>query len=266
MGIDTEGDVTDLLEQETGGQSDMLFLAVIDPHEEAIKLIGINRNTMTEVQECDSDLNYLQTVIEQITLQHAYGSGGLDSCEKTVAAVDNLMYMVPIHGYFAMNMGAISLLNDAVGGIELTALETIKSGDIKFTEGEKVTLLGKKAYVYTKYRDWKSANSADRRLERQKQYLQAFVKKTMEMVKNDLSVPLNLYSIVGNYSVTDITVDEMTYLVSMAANYSFDADSIYSIPGETIHPEDTEYEEFWVDETGLYEMILDIFYEPVEEQ
>ncbi len=78
-------------------------------------------------------------------------------------------------------------------------------------------------------------------------------------------MPLNLFNIVSNYSVTDITIDEMTYLVSQGINYSFDTSNIYSIPGETIQSETTEYEEFYVDEDGLHELIINIFYEPVKE-
>ena len=35
----------------------------------------------------------------------------------------------------------------------------------------------------------------------------------------------------------------------------------YSLKGETIQGE--EFEEFYVDEEALYELIIDIFYEPV---
>lgn len=262
LGIDCKGDMDALLKQKTGGQSDMIFLGIIDGYEKSIKLIGINRNTMTDVMRFDVNNEYVDTVRQQITLQHAYGTGGADSCERTVATIDKLMYMIPIHGYFSMNMGAIEKLNDAVGGIELTALETIPNTGIR--EGEKVTLLGKEAFSYVKYRDWKTAGTADKRLERQKQYLNAFVKKTMAMIKNDLSLPLNLFNIISNYAITDITIDQMTYLVSQAIGYSFEKENIYSIPGETVQSETTAYEEFIVDETALYEMILDIFYNPVE--
>lgn len=262
LGIDCEGDMDALLKEKTGGQSDMIFLGVLDGYRKEIKLIGINRNTMTDVMRYDVNNEYVDTVTEQITLQHAYGTGGTDSCERTVAAIDKLMYMIPIHGYFSMNMGAIAKLNDAIGGIELVALESIPKTNIK--EGEKVILLGKDAFYYTKYRDWRTAGTVEKRMQRQKQYLNAFVKKTMEMVKNDLSLPLNLYNIISNYSVTDITIDEMTYLVSQAVNYKFDINNISFIPGESIQSETTEYEEFYVDETGLYEMILEHFYLPVD--
>jgi hypothetical protein len=45
---------------------------------------------------------------------------------------------------------------------------------------------------------------------------------------------------------------------------SFDSgESIYDVPGEVVMGE--RLEEFYVDDTGLYELILDVFYNRIEE-
>lgn len=264
MGIDTESTVEELIKEELGGQSDMNMLVVLNPHIKKLQIITINRNTMTDIQRYAVDGTYIDTVPGQITLQHAYGTGGTDSCEKMVSAIDNVMYMIPIHGYFAMNMGAITKLNDAVGGVTLTAIEDVVHKGTEIHKGDKVNLLGKDAFWYTKYRDFRIAGTADKRLERQKQYLAAFLNKTKDMVKNDLSLPVSLYQIVAEYSVTDLTPDKMTYLASEAVNYTFDMDNIYDLPGKTVPDANNVHEEFHVDEKALYDMIVEIFYEPVE--
>ena len=268
MGIDTmktvDGKIAD---KKNGGQSDMNFLAILNPHSKKIQLIAINRNTMTNINRYTADGEYVDTVKGQLTLQHTYGSGGADSCEMMVSAIDNIMYMVPIHGYFAMNMGAIAKLNDAVGGIELTAIEDIKIKNTNIKSGEKVILMGEDAFWYTKYRDTKIEKSSDMRLKRQKQYLTAFINKTKNMIKEDPSIPLKLYDIIASYSVTDISLDKVTYLATQAVNYSFDQNEIYTVPGTTIAGEENEngvYDEFYVDEEALYDMIVNLFYEPVE--
>ena len=74
----------------------------------------------------------------------------------------------------------------------------------------------------------------------------------------------NLYQIVAEYSVTDLTPDKMTYLASEAVNYTFDMDNIYDLPGKTVPDANNVHEEFHVDEEALYDMIVEIFYEPVE--
>lgn len=264
FGIDTMGTMSQLLAEQMGGQADMNMLAVLDPHKKKISLITINRNTMTTIDRYTTANRYYDTVWGQICLQHAYGTGGADSCQRAVAAIGRVMYQVPIHGYFAMNMGAISKLNDAVGGVTLTAIEGVKAGGTNIAKGQKVTLLGQDAFWYTKYRPHIGENSrysADRRLERQKQYLAAFGQKTKAMVANDLSLPLDLLNVVSAYSVTDLSADEIVHLAGMAVGYTFDESCIYSVPGASTMG--TKYEEFYVNQDALYNLILQIFYEPV---
>ena len=62
--------------------------------------------------------------------------------------------------------------------------------------------------------------------------------------------------------VTDITLDEVNYLATTALSYSFSGDQVYSLEGETVVG-DGGFEEFYPDEQALYELILNIFYEPV---
>ncbi|MFR8340583.1 MAG: hypothetical protein ACLVAW_30060 [Eisenbergiella massiliensis] len=117
------------------------------------------------------------------------------------------------------------------------------------------------AYVYIKYRDTRVAQSADERLIRQKTYLQGFVNQAKAAVKQDMTLPLKLYTQVLPYMVTDISADEAVYLAGQALSYSFDENDIYTMEG---HVEMGEvFEEFYQDDTALYELILKIFYDEV---
>lgn len=49
MGIDKNRDVKEVAEGTNGGQADALFLVVLNPHDDSLSVIGINRNTMTDV-------------------------------------------------------------------------------------------------------------------------------------------------------------------------------------------------------------------------
>ena len=61
--------------------------------------------------------------------------------------------------------------------------------------------------------------------------------------------------------VTDISVDEVSYLATQALGYSFDSDNMHVLQGEIVQGE--RFEEFYVDEDALYRLILDVFYEEV---
>lgn len=249
-----------------GGQADTLFLVVVNPHIEEVKVIAINRNTMAEVDVYDSKNNYMRTDLLQICLQHGYGSGLQDSCERQVAAVSKLFYDLPIHGYLSMNMAAVSVLNDSVGGVELEVLENIPWGTdvIASGKGKVVTLEGMDAYYYLQYRDVEVFDSSTMRLNRQKQYLNALAHKMIEKTKENVTFPLIVLDAIKEYMVTDINLSRVTYMASSYIGYDFNMDGIYNLKGETISG-GGGLEEFIIDDDALYKLIIEIFYEKVEE-
>lgn len=267
MGIDKDGEAEAVAEGTDGGQADALFLLVLNPHDKTIKVIGINRNAMTDIDIYNEEGAYVTTTTAQIAVQHGFGDGMEKSCKYQVDAVQKLFYNLPIHGYCAVNMGVVISLTDLIGGIELTSLEDVRStfikeGEIIVKKDEHVLLDGKKAYSYVRYRDIHVEKSADARLKRQQQFLEEFMNKTKTATKEDITLPVKMYQTITEQMVTDVTADEVAYLASSVLDYRFDSSQFYSLKGETVMGE--QFEEFYIDEDALYEMILDIFYEPVK--
>lgn len=263
MGVDKKGEVQASDNLFKGGQADALFLAVLDPTDKKISIVGINRDTMTEISVFDRNGLYAGREVQQIALAHAYGDGLEESCENTVEAVSRLFYGLPIHGYCALNMSVISNINDAVGGIDVIIPESAAGLADNWQVGDAVHLMGEDAYTFIHHRDTKQAQSAEARLERQKQYLKAFVAQAKTAMKKDMTLPVTLYSQMTPYMVTDISADEVVYLAGEALSYSFDEGDIYSMEGHVEMGE--QFEEFYADETALYELILQVFYDEVAE-
>lgn len=263
MGIDKNSDVKEVAEGTDGGQADALFLVVMDQKKETVKIIAINRNTMTDVAVYNEEGTYVTTLKAQIATQHGFGNGVEESCEYQKEAVANLFYRLPIHGYAAINMSAIATINDAVGGVEVTVLEDLTGIDKTLVKGTKVHLSGDSAFWYVKYRDVNTFASSDGRMARQKQYLNAFLETAKTAAKKDISIVQELYQAVMPQMVTDISADEAAYLAPILTGYQFSMDSIYTLQGETVMGE--QFEEFYPDEKALYEMILEVFYEEVEQ-
>ena len=262
MGIDKMSEVEVVEEGIEGGQSDANFLLVLNPHTKEISVIGIPRDTMTEVEAYTAKGTYWKSMTAQLAIQHGYGDGAEVSCERTVQAVSNLFYGLPINGYCAINMGAVPLINDAVGGVDLQAIETLDFGEYRIEAGDQLHLEGMNAYYYLHNRDITKDRSAAGRLQRQKQYLTAYAAKAMDAIKKDVTFPVSLYGTLSKYMVTDISVDEVGYLATQVLNYSFDSDNMHVLEGQITEGE--KYEEFWVDEDALYRLILDTFYEEIE--
>ena len=258
MGIDKDGPVTEAEDSVSGGQSDAMFLIVVDSEKKTISVLSINRNTMTDVDVYDKDGNFVETRKLQICLQHGFGDGMRTSCQRSVDAVSNLLYGEPVSGYIAMNMDAMPMMNDSVGGVTVEVLDdlTSPSRNVSLHKGETVTLNGDEAYVYLRSRDINEFDSATERLNRQMQYIQAFVKQAKS---KDAATLVSAYDAITDYIVTNVDVPN---LVNKLTTYEFDDSRMYTIPGETQMGE--QYEEYHVDEDALYQVMLDIFYKPVE--
>lgn len=267
MGIDSLDAAKKSKDGTSGGQADGLFLIVMNPKDKTVNVIAMNRNMMAQVDVYDKNGVYQGQHLKQITLQHGYGDGMEESCERTVSAISRHLYNLPINGYVAVNMGAIRDLNAAVGGVPLTVLEDIDyeyyGFRVKLDKGQEVTLNGDQAYVYISKRDYKQFDSASGRVERQKQYIDAFIPLAKQKIQKDLSFAMDLYKAIEKYMVTDIEIPEFTYLVTEVLGYNFDAGNLITMPGETIMGE--EFEEFYVDEEALKEIIMELFYEPAKQ-
>lgn len=260
MGIDNRNSFEGTVRTGRAGQSDCNFLAVMDTKKKTVKLISISRDTMTDIAIYDETGEYLYTIPEHLAIQYAYGDGGKKSCDLMAEAVSDLMYGLPIHGYCAINLDGIAVLNDAVGGVELTAIEDINERGFRIKAGDTITLKGQQAHTYVRYRGEDFASN-NQRIERQKQYLKLFAGKLIDETKKDITVPVKVSQKMKDYMITDVSLDQITYLASELLNYSIDLENIHSIEGEVTHPEGSFYEQFHVDYDALYELILDIFYE-----
>jgi LCP family protein required for cell wall assembly len=260
MGIDVDDEVDEAQKGLQSGQADALFLGVLNPDTKQITVIGIDRNTMTTFDVYDENGQHINEEYGQITLAHAYGDGKKLSAENTVKAVSQLLFDIPIHGYCALNIAAVPALNDAVGGVEVTALDNIPTG---IKKGESTLLLGRDAYYYVRYRDITVEESARGRLERQKQYLTAYITKAKQAFLENPTLPVQLYQAVTPYLTTDITLDEVIYLAGDVSGYTFSQNNLILIPGTT--DVSGQFDEFYPDEEAMKRIIVDVFYTPVDD-
>lgn len=261
MGIDKEDPVEPSDNYIKGGQSDAIFLLVVNGAEENISIVSINRNTMTRILTCYDTGATAGYKTAQICIQHGYGDGMNLSCKRAVDAVSYLFYNLPIQGYLSMRMGALPLMNDAVGGVEVTVLQDIVNTEkqVELKAGETVTLTGDEAYAYVRTRDITVFESATDRLRRQEQYITAYIEKLKTAVGGSPTAAVKIYESIEEYIVSSI---DFTSLAVELNSYEYSPERLYTVPGETIMGE--VYEEFYVDEDAFYEMILEIFYVETE--
>lgn len=245
---------------ELNGQVDFILVAAIDTKSGKTTLIYVPRDTMADVQRTygHSD-EYADTVNMQIAAAFAYGSDFEHSAQRMCDTVSRVLFGVPLNYYFLMDINGVGPLADAVDGVQLTSLEDVPKTDMK--EGEQLDLRGDAAKLYVTERDTGEAWSAGKRLERQKQFVNEYAKKLMDIVKSDPQAVLGVLDGVNDYSLTNLGPSEVTYLAALFARTGIGGMDVVTLPGKSVYNEQTGYEEYHVDEDAALRMILDVYYE-----
>lgn len=266
MGVDAGKGIAGKKTPGNAGQADAILLVVVNPRNESIEVIPINRDTMMDIEIYDTAGVFVGEEQGQIALQYAYGDGRERSCELMEQKVSHLMFGIPVHGYGVLDMDSIRDLNDAVGGVEVVIPEDMTMYHRGWKKGERILLKGTDALTYIRERDEFSGELGTNisRIERQKQYMDQYVKKLKEEIRRDLTFPITLFQKVQDHMLTSLTVDQITYLASTLTGYEFSMEHMITIPGSSAMGE--KHEEFYVDDQALKQIVIDVFYEVVPEE
>ena len=255
MGIDKTGPVESSGTHRNEGRADAVMLAVLDHEAESWTLLNLNRDTMVRMPVLGIGGKPAGTYYGQLALSHTYGEGLEDSCENTRDAVSSLLYGITIDHYLAMNMDAIAIVNDAVGGVTVKVTDDFSEIDPTITKGE-MTLMGKQAWDYVRSRKGVGDQLNLARMERQEQYMTALLSQLREQIDRSDSFVLELYSQMADYIVTDCSAKVISGLAHRCSEYELE--EVITPEGRNIRGE--EHYEFYLDEDELDDLILRLFY------
>jgi LCP family protein required for cell wall assembly len=258
LGVDTEGSIQEKKTPGSAGQSDSIFLISYDRVKETTVGLAIPRDTITQIEKFTPGGDSLGFYSDHLNLQYAYGDGKRKSCELTSAAVSRLLSGLPIGGYAAVNLESIPSLTQFLGGVEVTVPDDSLSEDNPaFYKGNKVVLDETNTELFVRSRDTRKEQSAIVRMNRQKTFLDAFASKLAKKQKKDASTVTTLYEKMKAEMITNMSTDQFVDIAVAKRS-----GGIKTIPGETGH--EGVYDVYRIDDSGLYKMVLELFYE--EEQ
>lgn len=257
-GIDAPGKVEKVTEYDGTGQCDVLAVIVRDRSTDQCKLLSIDRNTITAVKSLDNDGTYLDTTDIQISLAHAMGFDQQVRAENTVDAVSHLLGDQTIDGYAMVNMGAIQVVNDMVGGVTVTIEDDFSDVDPSMKKGETVTLMGEQAEKYVRSRKEISDGSNQNRMSRQSTYEEAFKPAFRNKCAENSKFPLEVYHAMEDYMTTNISAKKFCRLAILMSDEN--QDEKVAISG-TYGLDEDEWQTFTPDEDSLQQAIIELFYE-----
>ena len=243
---------------------DAIYVLTVDAKSGDTKILGISRDTMADVDVYSNEGKFIDTEKLQMAYAHAYRSDTVTGGQNTITSISRLFYGLPMKNYFAINMDALTTLNDAIGGVTLTSSITFVSPEDGRTisEGETVTLHGKEADKYVRTRDMTQLESNNDRMQRQQEYIRAFLSQIFPAVKNDISVVSKLYSAITDNSETSLDITKMTYIASTAVSHLNSASDIQyvNLKGKIV---EGKHAEMYVSNEDTIRTMLDIFYKPI---
>lgn len=257
-GIDAPGKVEKVTEYDGTGQCDVLAVIVRDRSTDQCKLLSIDRNTITAVKSLDNDGTYLDTTDIQISLAHAMGFDQQVRAENTVDAVSHLLGDQTIDGYAMVNMGAIQVVNDMVGGVTVTIEDDFSDIDPSMKKGETVTLMGEQAEKYVRSRKEVADGSNQNRMSRQSNYEEAFKPAFRSKCAENSKFPLEVYHAMEDYMTTNISAKKFCRLAILMSDEN--QNEKVAISG-TYGLDEDDWQTFTPDEDSLQEAILELFYQ-----
>lgn len=261
MGIDDREDIGDSQFAIHNSQADVLYVYAVDHKNKTYQAIQLNRETMTGIQTYNDD-GTKDTIAEaQICLAHSFGKTEQGRCLNTVDAVSGLLFNMQIDHYISLNMKAISILNEQVGGVTVTVPAGLESADPAFKEGAKVRLQGKQAELFVRSRMSLENDTNEFRMERQQMFLNSWMEQANQRMDSDSGFALGLVLSLSDYMTSDMSANALSDLANQLKEYK-NLGTVKTI-GETLLESEAKisaFREYYVDMDDLERKVIDLFY------
>ncbi|MBR2867887.1 MAG: LCP family protein [Clostridia bacterium] len=238
-------------------QSDFMMLLVIDHEAEKCSALHINRDTVAEMNILGVAGDKVGTVSKQIALAHTYGNGKEVSCRNSADAVSALLNNIQIDRYISVTMDAVPTLVDYVGGVEVDVLDDFTGIDDTLVMGEKVNLTGEQALTYVRTRYGLEDSSNSRRMERQRQFIEALYAKALAKSKENSNFAVNAGAKLSEFIVSDYSGNALQKFAEKIMDYQFN--DILALEGKYVEGE--KHMEFYPDKASVDATVISLFYE-----
>ena len=244
--------------------ADAIYIAAIDDYTGKTTILGVSRDTMLDVDVYSAEGEFIDTETKQLSYAFSYNNDTVKGGENLNLSLTRLFFGLPFENYFALDLEALEELNDAIGGVTLTSKLTFNSSYYGRTveEGEEITLHGRDAVKYVQSREYDDLEGNNARMDRQQQYIKAFLSSIIPAAKKDISTVTTLFGVVSEHSDSTLDLPKVTYLATAALSKMRSASQIeyVSLTGKIKAGEPAE---MYLDNKDVLDTMLRVFYTPV---
>lgn len=249
MGADSYGEP---ISRKNGGQADTQIVVVVNDRDKTWRLLPLDRDTMVMMEVRDENDNVIALTRGQLTLTHAYGSWETGAWYDA-SEVSKLLGNQKIDGYFSMNLEALPVLNDAVGGVTITVTSDFTGIDDSLTVGEEITLNDTQAEMFVRSRMKVDDGTNESRMNRQEIYLKGLIKAASKLSDSEI---LEIYNQLMDNSVTNMGSADFLELADITKEYR----QLHNIRFTGEYSVNNGHMEFEIDDESRQNVILELFY------
>ena len=256
IGVD-KADVTQVTGHQNGGQADFLVVLSIDRIRRTITPVMLDRDAMVEMKTYGVFGHPAGTRVMQLCLAQAYSGINIPGSVNTVETVEKLLHGIDIHHYVVLDMTAIPLVNDAIGGVAVTLTDDFTSFDPAMQKGATLRLMGKQAEFFVRGRMTVADGTNASRMARQQQYLTGLLAQFRLTVKGKQHKLNEVLNAVKDHMSTDAGDNTLLHDVNAYDDYTWQP--LQMLQGEHAIDE-YGFAEFWVDEAALKQLVAGIWF------
>lgn len=256
IGVDKD-DVTNVSGHQNGGQADFLVVLAIDRINRSITPVMLDRDAMVEMQTYGVFGHPAGTRVMQLCLAQAYSGVNIPGSVNTVETVEKLLKGIDVHHYVVLDMSAIPLVNDALGGVEVTLQDDFTVYDPTMTKGATIRLMGQQAEFFVRGRMTVADGTNASRMARQQQYLSGLLTQFRLTVKGNQLKLNEVLDALSGHMATDAGDNTLLHDVNAYDDYTWQP--LQTLQGEHAIDE-YGFAEFWVDEDALMRLVAGIWF------
>lgn len=256
IGLDRES-VNQKTGYQNGGQADFLVVLSVDRLNRTITPVMLDRDTMTQVQTYGVFGHPSGKRVMQLCLAQAYSGRNTSGSRNTALAVENLLHGVKIDRCITIDLAAISVLNDTIGGVEVTLADDFTVYDPTMSKGATVLLMGEQAEFYVRGRMTVADGTNVSRMKRQQQYISGFLARVHEQMETNPDIIFTLWDSVRGHLRSETPDEILLREVDAYSGYAWKP--MQTMQG-THSLDEYRFAEFQVDDYSLRELVAKIWF------
>lgn len=192
-----------------GSRADMLMLMVVDEAHGRTAALQLNPDILVPFRVPGTQ-EETELPLGEV---YSFGSGGSDSCLSLLKSVSDLLGGIKMDHYLIFSQGAIGIVSDVMGGLEVIVPEDFSRKYPEFTSGEQALLTGDHAEDFFAFRDPDDAAN-ELHMTRQQQFVTAlYLPFTEKMQQEDFLTKLTMA--LGDRLSTDLALSQMVQLMAV---------------------------------------------------